>query len=95
MLEALEEPSEEPQAQAAQRGLVSGNEPRRPEKCRLLALAERLERAELKDSKSRFGLARVQVGCPDRLSRLLMTLTLALAWLTLAALSEIGALPKS
>jgi hypothetical protein len=47
-----------------------------------------------KDSKSRFGLARVRVGCPERLSRLLMGLTLALTWLTLAALPEIGALPQ-
>lgn len=47
-----------------------------------------------KDSKSRFGLARVQVGCSERLSRLLMGLTIALAWLTLAALPEIGALPR-
>ncbi len=31
-----------------------------------------------KDSKGRFGLARVQVGCPERLSRLLMGLTIAL-----------------
>jgi Transposase DDE domain len=46
-----------------------------------------------KDSKSRFGLARVQVGCPARLSRLLAALTLALAWLTLAALPAVGALP--
>jgi len=36
-----------------------------------------------KDSKSRFGLARVRVGRPERLSRLLMALTIALAWLTL------------
>jgi hypothetical protein len=47
-----------------------------------------------KDSKSRFGLKRVKVGCPDRLSRLLLALTLALAWLTLAALPELGALPR-
>jgi hypothetical protein len=47
-----------------------------------------------KDAKSLFGLARVQVGCPERLSRLLMALTIALAWLTLAALPEIGALPR-
>ena len=46
-----------------------------------------------KDSKGRFGLKRVQVGCPLRLSRLLMALTLALAWLTLAALPAVGALP--
>ena len=46
-----------------------------------------------KDSKSRFGLKQVQVGCPERLSRLLAALTLALAWLTLAALPELRALP--
>ncbi len=39
-----------------------------------------------KDTKSRFGLARVQVGCPRRLSRLLAALTVALAWLTRLAL---------
>jgi hypothetical protein len=47
-----------------------------------------------KDAKSRFGLAGVKVGCPERLSRLLMALTIALGWLTLAALPEIGALPR-
>lgn len=47
-----------------------------------------------KDSKSRFGLAEVQVGSPERLGRLLSALTMALSWLTLAALPEIGALPK-
>lgn len=47
-----------------------------------------------KDAKGRFGLARVQVGSPQRLSRLLSALTIALLWLTLAALPEIGALPK-
>jgi DDE family transposase len=46
-----------------------------------------------KDSKQRFGLDRARVGCPARLSRLVMALTLALAWLTLAALPEVGALP--
>ena len=46
-----------------------------------------------KDSKSRFGLAAVQVGTPERLNRLLMALTLALAWLTLAALPEVRAVP--
>jgi hypothetical protein len=46
-----------------------------------------------KDAKSRFGLARVQVGCPARLTRLLAALTLALAWLALAALPAVGALP--
>ena len=39
-----------------------------------------------KDSKSRFGLAKVQIACPRRLSRLLAALTLALAWLALLAL---------
>ena len=47
-----------------------------------------------KDSKSRFGLARVQVRCPERLSRLLMALTIALSWLTLMGLPEVGALPR-
>ena len=36
-----------------------------------------------KDSKSRFGLARVRVGSPERLSRLLMALSVALTWLSL------------
>lgn len=39
-----------------------------------------------KDSKSRFGLARARVGRPERLSRLLMALTIALSWLTLMGL---------
>jgi hypothetical protein len=39
-----------------------------------------------KDTKSRFGLARVQIGCPARLGRLLAALALALAWLALLAL---------
>jgi Transposase DDE domain len=47
-----------------------------------------------KDSKSRFGLARAQVRCPERLSRLLMALTLALSWLTLMGLPEGGAMPR-
>lgn len=47
-----------------------------------------------KDSKSRFSLANVQVGSPKRLSRLLSALTIALSWLTLTALPEIGALPE-
>jgi hypothetical protein len=45
-----------------------------------------------KDAKSRFGLARVKVGCPERLSRLLMGLTIALWWLTLIGLPEGGVL---
>ena len=48
-----------------------------------------------KDSKSRFGLKHVRVGCPQRLSRLLAALTCALAWLTLAALPELRALPHT
>jgi hypothetical protein len=47
-----------------------------------------------RDSKSRFGLAEVLVSCPKRLSRLLMAFTVALSWLTLMALPEIGALPR-
>lgn len=47
-----------------------------------------------KDSKGRFGMAEVRVGSPERLSRLLAALTMALSWLTLAALPEIGAVPK-
>lgn len=47
-----------------------------------------------KDSKSRFGLARVQVRCPERLSRLLMALTVACSWLTLMGLPGVGALPR-
>ncbi len=46
-----------------------------------------------KDSKSRFGLKRVQVQCPQRLSRVLMALTIALTWLSLLGLPERGAQP--
>ncbi len=45
-----------------------------------------------KDSKSRFGLARARIGCPKRLCRLLMGLTVALSWLTLMGLPEGGVL---
>jgi hypothetical protein len=47
-----------------------------------------------KDAKSRFGLKRVRVGSPERLSRLLMALTIALSWLTLMGLPEGGVLPE-
>jgi hypothetical protein len=47
-----------------------------------------------KDAKSRFGLARVQVGCPERLSRLLIGLSIACSWLTLMGLPGMGALPR-
>jgi len=47
-----------------------------------------------KDSKTRFGLARVQIRCPQRLSRLLAGLTIALSWLSLMALPGIGAMPR-
>ena len=47
-----------------------------------------------KDSKGRFGLAEVMVGCPKRLSRLLMALTVALEWLTLMGLPEVGVMPR-
>jgi hypothetical protein len=46
-----------------------------------------------KDSKSRFRLKHVQVGRPERLSRLLAALTLALAWLALLGLPRLGLLP--
>ena len=47
-----------------------------------------------RDAKSRFGLARVKVGSPERLGRLLMALTIALSWLTLMGLPEGGVLPE-
>lgn len=47
-----------------------------------------------RDAKSRFGLKRVRVSSPERLSRLLMALTIALSWLTLMGLPESGLLPK-
>ena len=47
-----------------------------------------------KDAKSRFGLARVQIRCPKRLSRLLMALTITLSWLTLMGLPEGGVMPQ-
>ena len=47
-----------------------------------------------KDAKGRFGLAGVRVGSPERLSRLLMALTIALSWLTLMGLPESGVLPE-
>jgi hypothetical protein len=47
-----------------------------------------------RDSKSRFGLSRVRVGSPERLSRLLMALSIALSWLTLMGLPESGLLPE-
>jgi hypothetical protein len=47
-----------------------------------------------KDSKGRFGLAEVMVSCPERLSRLLVALTVALAWLTLMGLPEVGVMPR-
>lgn len=46
-----------------------------------------------KDSKSRFGLKYVKVAARERLNRLLMGFTIALAWLTLLALPHIRALP--
>jgi hypothetical protein len=47
-----------------------------------------------KDSKGRFGLARVRIGCPKRLCRLLMGLTIALSRLTLMGLPESGVAPE-
>jgi len=36
----------------------------------------------------------VQTGCPDRVSRLLVALTITLSWLTLVGLPGIGAMPR-
>jgi hypothetical protein len=49
----------------------------------------------LKDSKSRFDLKRVRVSSAERLSRLLMALTISLCWLTLMALPEIAHRPEA
>jgi hypothetical protein len=47
-----------------------------------------------KDSKTRcFGLDKVQVATPARLDRLLVGLTIALCWLGLLGLPELGCLP--
>jgi hypothetical protein len=48
--------------------------------------------ASFKDSKSRFRLKQAQVGTPERLSHLLMALTIALCWLALLVLAQPGAL---
>ena len=45
------------------------------------------------DTKGRFRLALTQVGRADRLGRLVVGLTLALAWLSLAALPEVRTKP--
>ncbi len=47
----------------------------------------------VQDSKSRFHLKQVRIGSPERLTRLLLALTIALCWLALAALPGSGALP--
>jgi hypothetical protein len=49
--------------------------------------------ATFKDSKSGFGLDQAAIGHPDRLNRLLLGLTVALAWLYLLALPETRTLP--
>jgi hypothetical protein len=46
-----------------------------------------------KDSKSGFGMDAAQIRCPQRLTRLLAALTLALSWLTLLGLPRLGVLP--
>jgi hypothetical protein len=47
-----------------------------------------------KDAHSRFGLKLVQIGYPLRLLRFLAAFTLALCWLALLALPNLGALPE-
>ncbi len=46
-----------------------------------------------RDTKGRFGLALTQVGQAARLGRLVVGLTLALTWLSLAVLPEVRAKP--
>lgn len=46
-----------------------------------------------KDSKSGFGMDAAQIRSPDRLTRLLAALTIALSWLTLLGLPRLGFLP--
>lgn len=60
-----------------------------------MVLAERgwIEQS-FRDSKGRFGLDEVRVSCPKRLSRLLIALTVALGWLTLMGLPEVGVMPR-
>ena len=58
-----------------------------------MVLAAGLDRTSFKDAKGRFGLDKVQVASPQRLSRLLAALVIALTWLTLLALPELGCLP--
>ena len=48
----------------------------------------------IKDTKSRFGLARVRVGCHKRHSRLQMALSLAITWLTLMGLPGGSVMPE-
>lgn len=85
-----------PQAalQACQAALVPGDQPG----CRACAVAWYWQRGwieqSFKDSKSRcFGLHKVQIATPARLSRLLIGLTIALCWLCLLGLPELGCLP--
>jgi hypothetical protein len=47
-----------------------------------------------KDSKSGFGMDAAQIRCPNRLTRLLAALTIALGWLTLLGLPRLGMLPQ-
>lgn len=48
-----------------------------------------------KDSKSGFGMDMARIRCPQRLTRLLAALTLALSWLTLLGLPRLGVLPQN
>lgn len=59
-----------------------------------MVLAKGVDRAVLRDAKSRFGLKRVRVGSPERLGRLLVGLSIALCWLALMGLPEGGILPR-
>ena len=86
--------SEGPPAQAARGAVVPGYESQRCQDGRRLYWQRGWIEQSFKDSKSRFGLARVRVGSPERLSRLLMALSVALTWLSLMGLPESGVLPE-
>ncbi|MBA4115375.1 MAG: hypothetical protein H0X71_02845 [Rubrobacter sp.] len=79
-----------------ERALVPGHEPEGRSKSIVSWYWQRgwIEQS-FKDSKGRsFGLAEVMVGCYKRFSRLLMALMVALAWLKLMGLPEVGVMPR-
>jgi len=95
VLEDLQEPSEEPSPRATQREPWYLATSLKDAKSAASWYWQRgwIEQS-FKDAKSRFGLARVRVGCPKRLSRLLMALSIACSWLMLMGLPEGGVVPE-